>query len=61
MYDLFPHCAYVIIQVLVEGRANSRAAILNRPSTLNALDNAMVCIVHIPLVQSRFLFRKKNE
>ncbi|PON74550.1 Enoyl-CoA hydratase/isomerase, HIBYL-CoA-H type [Parasponia andersonii] len=27
--------------VLVEGRANSRAAILNRPSSLNALDNAM--------------------
>ncbi|KAF3446195.1 hypothetical protein FNV43_RR11374 [Rhamnella rubrinervis] len=27
--------------VLVEGRSNSRAAILNRPSSLNALNNAM--------------------
>ncbi|KAA8525592.1 hypothetical protein F0562_007447 [Nyssa sinensis] len=29
-------------QVLVEGRANSRAAILNRPSALNALTTSMV-------------------
>ncbi|KAJ0031491.1 hypothetical protein Pint_12507 [Pistacia integerrima] len=29
-------------QVLVEGKANSRAAILNRPSALNALNTSMV-------------------
>lgn len=31
-----------VLQVLVEGRANSRAAILNRPSALNALTAPMV-------------------
>lgn len=30
------------IQVMVEGRTKSRAAILNRPSALNALNTAMV-------------------
>lgn len=30
------------LQVLVEGRANSRAAILNKPSTLNAITAHMV-------------------
>lgn len=29
-------------QVLVNGRANSRTAILNQPSTLNALTTSMV-------------------
>lgn len=30
------------IQVMVEGRTKSRAAILNRPSALNSLNTAMV-------------------
>lgn len=33
----------MLVQVLVEGRAKSRAAILNRPSALNALTTSMVC------------------
>lgn len=31
-------------QVLVEGKASARAAVLNRPSSLNALTTNMVCV-----------------
>lgn len=37
----FPQNNLVEDQVLVEGRANSRAAILNRPSSLNAISTSM--------------------
>ncbi|KAG8381906.1 hypothetical protein BUALT_Bualt05G0021500 [Buddleja alternifolia] len=47
-FHLLSSCAFIyrekierLIYVLVEGRANSRAAILNRPSALNALTASM--------------------
>ncbi|KAK9699882.1 hypothetical protein RND81_08G201600 [Saponaria officinalis] len=40
--NYFPQNDTAQDQVLVEGRANSRAAILNRPSSLNAINISMV-------------------
>lgn len=36
---------WVNVQVLVEGKASSRTAILNRPSSLNALNTSMVSLI----------------
>lgn len=46
---------YLSVQVLVEARAWSRTAILNRPSVLNALSTAVVCALILPYPYTKSL------
>ena len=55
LFFLWFLCVCIGIQILVEGRARSRTAILNRPSSLNAL-NAEMVLYFILLLCFRFSF-----